>query len=182
MYFARCDPKSKPQLTSTVAGSVVGPTLVVKCESLLLNRGEGFILARAFFELPQLMLRYLFHHSMWRCYLASCFHSFAKRAPAPTLPDVSGLSPRFGTMIKSFLQECSRNKRLGIQAPLNAILQGPCGFPCLIAQLRTGYCTHCVFRRDVWLTYSGGELRMRRIDMRIFDTRPAAIFGERSSN
>ena len=54
MYFARCDPKTKPQLTSTVAGSVVGPTVVVKCESLLLNRGEGFILARAFFELPQL--------------------------------------------------------------------------------------------------------------------------------
>ena len=53
MYFARCDPKAKPQLTSTVAGSVVGPTVVVKCESLLLNRGEGFsILARALFEQP----------------------------------------------------------------------------------------------------------------------------------
>ena len=58
MYFARCDPKTKPQLTSTVAGSVVGPTVVVKCESLLLNRGEGFILARAFFELPQLTVAY----------------------------------------------------------------------------------------------------------------------------
>ena len=151
---------------------------------------DAYTMVRRHFERPfqrtnYLMLRYLFHHNMWRCYLASCIHSFAKASfmtAAPTLPDVSGLSPRFGTMIKSFLQECSRNKRLGIQAPLNAIIQGRCGFPCLIAKLRTGYCTNCVVRRVAWSLYYGGELRMRRIDMRIFDTRPAAIFGERSSN
>ena len=132
---------------------------------------------RPFQRTNYLMLRYLFYHNMWRCYLASCIQN------ADTcLPDVRGLNPRFGTMIKSFLQECSRNERLGIQAPLNGPFQRPWGFPCLLAQFRTGCCTHCVFRRDVWLTYSGGELRMRRIDMRIFDTRPAAIFGERSSN
>ena len=149
---------------------------------------DAYTMVRRHFERPfqrtnYLMLRYLFHHNMWRCYLASCIHSFAYGdRKAPILPDVSGLSPRFGTMIKSFLQECSRNKRLGIQAPLNATLDSPWGFPCLIAQFRTGYCTHCVVRRAEWCLNRRCELRMRRIDMRIFDTRPAAIFGERSSN
>ena len=143
---------------------------------------DAYTMVRRHFERPfqrtnYLMLRYLFHHNMWRCYLASCIHN-----GATCLPDVVGLNPRFRTMMKSFLQECSRNKRLGIQAPLNAMLQGPCGFPCLIAQFRTGYCGHCLVRRAEWLLMYGRELRMRRIDMRIFDTRPAAIFGERSSN
>ena len=138
---------------------------------------DAYTMVRRHFERPfqrtnYLMFRYLFHHNMWRCYLASCIHN-----GATCLPDVVGLNPRFGTMIKSFLQECSRNKRLGIQAPLNATFQGPCGFPCLIAQFRTGYCAHCLNLRAI-IPFIG----MRRIDMRIFDTRPAAIFGERSSN
>ena len=147
---------------------------------------DAYTMVRRHFERPfqrtnYLMLRYLFYHNMWRCYLASFIGSFARaNRKGPALPDVSGLSPRFGTMIKSFLQECSRNKRLGIQAPLNAILQGPSGFPCLIAQFRTGYCTHCLNRRAQWLTMYGKEIPARRIDMRIFDTRLAA--GERSSN
>ena len=149
---------------------------------------DAYTMVRRHFERPfqrtnYLMLRYLFYHNMWRCYLASCIHSFAKASfmtAAPTLPDVSGLSPRFGTMIKSFLQECSRNERLGIQTPLNEVFLSPWGFPCLIAQFRTGYCTHCLVNQAEWLLMCGRELRMRRIDMRIFDTRLAA--GERSSN
>ena len=151
---------------------------------------DAYTMVRRHFERPfqrtnYLMLRYLFHPNMWRCYLASCIHSLDKSptsfTTAETLPDVSGLGPRFGTMIKSFLQECSRNERLGIDAPLNETFQGPWGFPCLIAQFRAGYCKRCEIRRAAWLMY-GVELRGRRIDMRIFDTRPAAIFGERSSN
>ena len=103
--------------------------------------------------------------------LASCIHSFAKAArKAPILPDVSGLGPRFGTMIESFLVECSLNDRLGLRAPLNGFFQGPSGFPCLMAQFRTGYCTHCLNRRAQWLTMYGKEIPARRIDMRIFDS------------
>ena len=138
---------------------------------------DAYTMVRRHFERPfqrtlYLMLRYLFHHSMWRCYLASCTHSFAEArsdTAVPTLPDVSGLSPRFGTMIKSFLQECSRNERLGIHIPLNVMLQSRCGFPCLIAQFRGRSCTQCVFRRAAWWQNGRIEVRMRRIDMRIFD-------------
>ena len=139
---------------------------------------DAYTMVRRHFERPfqrtnYLMLRYLFHHNMWRCYLASCLNN-----AGTCLPDVRGLNPRFGTMIKSFLQECLRNRRLGIEAPLNEDFVGWAGFRCLLDQIRSGCCTHC----NIVRLLLGRESRMRRIDMRIFDTRPAAIFGERSSN
>ena len=139
---------------------------------------DAYTMVRRHFERPfqrtnYLMLRYLFRHNMWRCSLASCIQN-----PDTFLPDVRGLNPRFGTMIKSFLQECLRNRRLGIEAPLNGHFGSAWGFPCLLAQFRTGYCTHCLNRRAQWLTMYGKEIPARRIDMRIFDTRPAANYSE----
>ena len=170
------------------------PTLDAACHHILIEQGASFrflfedtckdayTMVRRHFERPfqrtkYLMLRYLFYHNMWRCYVASFMRTFARaNRKGPALPDVSGLGPRFGTMIKSILQECSRNWRLGIDKPLYGFFQSRYGFPCLMAQFRNGYCAGCRRRlAENRVMRIPRVVRMRRIDMRIFDTRPAAI-------
>ena len=106
-----------------------------------------------------LMVRYLFHYSMWRCYLVASIHN-----RGTCLPDIAGLDPCLGTMFKSFQQWSSRNKRLGLDKPLDAtLLCEGLGWPCLRRQLKYGHAVSarpggCFGGLSIRLSCEGGGL------------------------
>ena len=121
-----------------------------------------------------LTVRYWFHHSIWRCYLAAVIHSWSKLpVQYQCRPDVTFLdSFPYAFMFCMFQQLAERNIRLGQPQPLDTTFASIHGWRCLILQVRIGWCPHCEGLARHFRELSRPEFRNWRIDMSIFETRP----------